>query len=120
MADRDIKPPLPQNPNAQWLYTPDAIPGSMAPEGDNYPVNYPRGEQFPKHLHKRGGKFLEVTDEAQLEKGLAAGWQLRPVLDSDPDPETAEDFGSQGPPPEDPDEDADLPASRTAHKNKKK
>ena len=40
----------------------------------------PIDRDFPRHVHKADGEFLEVTNPADLEIALAAGWLLEPPV----------------------------------------
>lgn len=55
-------------------------------------------ERFPRHLHRPGGVFHVVNDDAELKAGLAAGWYLTPL--------DAEQAGAV------PAEDAPVPATQ--------
>lgn len=37
--------------------------------------------EYPRHLHKAGGKHVVVHTEAEKAKRLKEGWVLKPVLD---------------------------------------
>ena len=39
-----------------------------------------RDPNFPRHLHRFGGEYVEVKNEAEQRAKLAEGWSLRPVL----------------------------------------
>jgi hypothetical protein len=38
----------------------------------------PPSRDFPKHMHKAHGEFIEVHDQQMLDAALLAGWQLEP------------------------------------------
>lgn len=41
--------------------------------------------EFPRHLHKAGGLWIEVNDEAERDAKVAEGWSLEQVFeDADP------------------------------------
>lgn len=43
----------------------------------------PVNPHFPRHVHKAGGEFKEVTDDREFRDALADGWRRDPVP---PDP----------------------------------
>jgi hypothetical protein len=40
----------------------------------------PIDPNFPRHVHKQGGQFLEVVDQAALDLALLDGWSLTPIV----------------------------------------
>jgi hypothetical protein len=40
----------------------------------------PVDPNYPRHMHKADGEFLEVHDDEEFERALAAGWAVTPPI----------------------------------------
>lgn len=43
-------------------------------------------QEYPRHVHKAGGLFLEVASDAARDAALEEGWFLTPVVEGEPVP----------------------------------
>lgn len=40
-------------------------------------------QEYPRHLHKAGGKHLEVKNDEEKAKAMKDGWKVKPVVEPD-------------------------------------